>query len=54
MNTLPRLLDALEAAQGAVLNEVEVAPDLAAKAMIPLQRMLDFAADNQLKVRGKA
>lgn len=54
MNTLPRLLDALEAAPGAVLNEVEVAPDVAAKAMIPLQRMLDFAAENQLKVRGKA
>jgi quinolinate synthase len=28
--------------------------DLAAKALIPLHRMLNFAADNQLKVKGNA
>jgi quinolinate synthase len=35
-------------------NEIHVDSALAAQAMIPLQRMLDFAANNQLKVRGKA
>jgi quinolinate synthase len=35
-------------------NEIHIDSALAAKAMIPLQRMLDFAANNQLKVRGKA
>ncbi|GJM13820.1 MAG: quinolinate synthase A [Pseudohongiella sp.] len=35
-------------------NEIKVDPQLAKEAMIPLQRMLDFAANNQLKVRGKA
>jgi len=35
-------------------NEVCVDSALATQAMIPLQRMLDFAVNNQLKVRGKA
>ncbi len=35
-------------------NEVFVDPDLGEKAMIPLRRMLDFAAELRLPVRGKA
>ena len=35
-------------------NEVLVDKALGEKAMLPLQRMLDFAANNQLKVKGKA
>lgn len=64
MNTLPRLLAALDplvnagavpsAPQGGHANEVLVDAATAAKAMIPLQRMLDFAAENRLRVRGKA
>lgn len=50
MNSLQRLLNSLEA----MSNEILVDPALAQRAMIPLQRMLDFAATNQLKVRGKA
>ena len=50
MNSLQRLLDSLET----LSNEILVDPALAQRAMIPLQRMLDFAANNQLKVRGKA
>lgn len=50
MNSLQRLLNSLEAMN----NEILVAPLLAERAMVPLQRMLDFAANNQLKVRGKA
>jgi len=50
MNSLPRLYDSLSNEA----NEILVDADLAAQAMVPLQRMLDFAAENQLKVRGKA
>ncbi len=50
MNSLQSLLNSLQK----TTNEVHVDAQLAAKAMIPLQRMLDFAANNQLKVRGKA
>jgi quinolinate synthase len=39
MNTLEKLAIALETGAG----EIEVAPELAAKARIPIQRMLDFA-----------
>jgi quinolinate synthase len=39
MNALDNLADALEFSQ----NEVHVSADLVAKAMIPLQRMLDFS-----------
>tara|TARA_B110000438_G_scaffold292478_2_gene330875 strand:- start:2822 stop:3904 length:1083 start_codon:yes stop_codon:yes gene_type:complete len=50
MNSLPRLYDSLSNEA----NEILVDADLAAQAMVPLQRMLDFAAENQFKVRGKA
>ncbi|MBL4582200.1 MAG: quinolinate synthase NadA [Gammaproteobacteria bacterium] len=50
MNSLESLYSSL---QGAT-NEIQVESALAAQAMVPLQRMLDFAANNQLKVRGKA
>ncbi|QQG65359.1 quinolinate synthase NadA [Desulfobulbus oligotrophicus] len=39
MNTLERLAYVLETGEG----EIKVAPDLAARARIPIQRMLDFA-----------
>ena len=59
MNTLPTLLSALEEIQatpirGALTNEVFVDVAVGERAMQPLQRMLDFAAENALKVRGKA
>ena len=59
MNTLPTLLSALEELQatpirGALTNEVFVDAAVGERAMQPLQRMLDFAAENALKVRGKA
>ena len=50
MNSLQRLLESLES----MSNEIQVDRHLAERAMMPLQRMLDFAATNQLKVRGKA
>ncbi len=50
MNSMQRLLDSLES----MSNEIQVDRHLAERAMMPLQRMLDFAATNQLKVRGKA
>lgn len=50
MNSLQSLYESLSDGS----NEIEVDANLAAKAMIPLQRMLDFAADNQLQVRGRA
>ena len=50
MNSVHRLYDSLLAGD----NEIEVDAALAAQAMIPLQRMLDFASSNQLKVRGRA
>ena len=50
MNSLENMYSSLQENS----NEIQVDPQLAAKAMIPLQRMLDFAANNQLKVRGKA
>jgi quinolinate synthase len=40
MNTLSLLARVLETGE----NEIQVAPDLAARARIPIQRMLDFAA----------
>lgn len=56
MNSLQRLYDALTADKEvtALHNEIVVDPALGEKAMIPLQRMLDFAAANQLQVKGKA
>lgn len=50
MNSLTTLRDSLRDET----NEVLVAEDLIAKAMVPLQRMLDFASANQLQVKGKA
>ena len=50
MNSLPALLHSLQDES----NEVLVEAALAQQAMLPLQRMLDFAAEHQLKVRGKA
>ena len=50
MNSLESLYSSLQDNS----NRVEVDSQLAAAAMIPLKRMLDFAANNQLKVRGKA
>jgi quinolinate synthase len=50
MNSLERLYSSLQE----ISNEIFVDSALASQAMIPLQRMLDFAAKNQLKVRGKA
>ena len=40
MNTLEKLVRVLETGE----NEIQVAPDLAARARVPIQRMLDFAA----------
>ncbi|MEX1198233.1 MAG: quinolinate synthase NadA [Pseudohongiellaceae bacterium] len=50
MNSLQRLHDSLKNGS----NEIRVERDLAAKAMLPLQRMLDFSAERKLKVKGKA
>ncbi len=50
MNSLESLYSSLQE-EG---NRIEVSSELAEQAMIPLQRMLDFAANNQLKVRGRA
>jgi quinolinate synthase len=59
MNTLPTLLSALEEIQatsirGALTNEVFVDAAVGERAMQPLRRMLDFATENALQVRGKA
>jgi len=50
MNSLDRLYESL--LHGT--NQVTVDRELAARAMVPLQRMLDFSAQNKLKVAGKA
>lgn len=50
MNTLPTMLKALEEES----SEILVEPNLARQAMKPLQRMLDFASEQQLQVKGKA
>jgi quinolinate synthase len=50
MNSLTTLRDSLRD----VSNVIEVEPHLITQAMIPLQRMLDFAVTNQLQVKGKA
>lgn len=50
-------MNSLQSMVNALLNfesEIEVDSMLAEQAMIPLQRMLDFAASNQLQVKGKA
>jgi len=50
MNSLDRLRLSLESGS----NRVTVARELAERAMVPLQRMLDFSANQRLKVSGKA
>tara|TARA_R110001583_G_scaffold42804_3_gene136024 strand:+ start:12647 stop:13705 length:1059 start_codon:yes stop_codon:yes gene_type:complete len=51
MNGLKSIADALESPLG---REVVVDTALAKKALIPLHRMLNFAAENKLKVKGNA
>lgn len=50
MNTLQRLHDALRDGS----DEIRVDRELAQKAMLPLQRMLDFSRERKLQVKGKA
>lgn len=50
MNSLQTLYESLVAEN----NRIEVDEELASQAMVPLQRMLDFAAEHKLKVKGKA
>ncbi len=50
MNSLERMLQSLQDEA----NEITVEPYLADKAMVPLQRMLDFAAERQITAKGKA
>ena len=51
MNGLQSIAEALENPIG---KEITVDETLAAKALIPLHRMLDFAAEHKLKVKGNA
>jgi quinolinate synthase len=50
MNDLQTLLDCLENGS----NEIRVDPALCERALLPLQRMLDFSRERQLAVRGNA
>ncbi len=50
MNSLERLLQSLETGS----NRVSVSAELARRAMVPLQRMLDFSAVMKVKLSGKA
>ncbi|GAB5498835.1 MAG: quinolinate synthase NadA [Pseudohongiellaceae bacterium] len=50
MNSLPAMLESLQQET----SEILVDPALAEQAMKPLQRMLKFAAEQQLKVKGNA
>ena len=52
MNALDNLAEVLEHLP--VENTIEVDPALAQRAMLPLQRMLDFAAERQQQVKGNA
>jgi quinolinate synthase len=51
MNGLQAIATSLENTEG---HEINVDPALAEKALIPLHRMLNFAAENKLKVKGNA
>ncbi len=51
MNGLKSISEALESSEG---KEIFVDKSLAKKALVPLHRMLDFAAENKLKVKGNA
>ncbi|WP_339859376.1 quinolinate synthase NadA [Pseudohongiella acticola] len=50
MNSLQALYESLRDGS----NRIQVERDLAAQAMVPLQRMLDFSRERQLAVKGKA
>lgn len=50
MNSLQALYESLRDGS----NRIQVDRELAAKAMVPLQRMLDFSQQRQLAVKGKA
>tara|TARA_B100001250_G_scaffold297966_1_gene259452 strand:+ start:211 stop:1302 length:1092 start_codon:yes stop_codon:yes gene_type:complete len=50
MNSLQAMIDCLVDET----NEIRVEKKLAQQAMVPLQRMLDFAVDQQIEVKGKA
>ena len=51
MNGLQAILASLKTPQG---HEINVEAQLAKRALIPLNRMLDFATENQLKTKGNA
>jgi quinolinate synthase len=51
MNSLKSIVAALQSPVG---REIKVDASLAEKALIPLNRMLDFAAEHKLKVKGNA
>jgi len=51
MNGLKSIADALESSLG---REITVDAALAEKALVPLHKMLNFAAENKLKVKGNA
>ncbi len=51
MNGLKSIVEALECPQG---REITVDKQLAEKALIPLHRMLNFATENKLKIKGNA
>jgi len=50
MNSLQAMYESLRDGS----NQIQVDRELAAKAMVPLQRMLDFSRERQLAVKGKA
>ena len=56
MNSLKTMRDSLLQLQnsGTSPNEIHIPPALAQKAMHPLQRMLNFAAKNQIAIKGRA
>ena len=50
MNSLQAMYESLRDGS----NQVQEDRELAARAMVPLQRMLDFSRERQLAVKGKA
>jgi len=50
MNGLENLCDTLE--EGS--NEVQIDPQIIEKAMVPLQRMLDFSVEIKTPIKGDA
>jgi len=49
MNGLRNLAQVLESG----LNEIHIDAETCRKAVVPIQRMLDFAAEQKLQVRGR-